>query len=92
MYILDNEKASEAQCECLMSVISDSMTERINQGFYAKAGGYDLFCQDLEEIVNEYKLQACKEVKVINVISYNNKLQLCYNYDGFFYVLMPLYR
>lgn len=53
-----------------MSVLSDPMTERINQGFYAKAGGYDLFCQDLEDIVNQYNTLACKEVKVINVKSY----------------------
>jgi len=49
-----------------MSVLSDPMTERINQGFYAKAGGYNLFCQDLEDIVNQYNTLAYKEVKVIN--------------------------
>uniref|UniRef100_A0A8C1Y9V1 GB1/RHD3-type G domain-containing protein n=1 Tax=Cyprinus carpio TaxID=7962 RepID=A0A8C1Y9V1_CYPCA len=53
-YLWDNEKASEAKCESLLSVLSEPMTERINQGFYATAGGYDLFCQDLEDIVNQY--------------------------------------
>uniref|UniRef100_A0A672N480 Guanylate-binding protein 1-like n=1 Tax=Sinocyclocheilus grahami TaxID=75366 RepID=A0A672N480_SINGR len=53
-YLWDNEKASEEKCESLLSVLSEPMTERINQGFYATAGGYDLFCQDLEDIVNQY--------------------------------------
>ncbi|XDV25998.1 hypothetical protein PO909_029814, partial [Leuciscus waleckii] len=67
-YLWDNEKTSEAKCESLMSVLSDPMTERINQGFYAKAGGYDLFCQDLEDIVNQYNTLACKEVKIAEVL------------------------
>uniref|UniRef100_A0A8C2J1S8 GB1/RHD3-type G domain-containing protein n=1 Tax=Cyprinus carpio TaxID=7962 RepID=A0A8C2J1S8_CYPCA len=57
-YLQDNEKASEAKCESLLSVLSEPMTERINQGFYATAGGYDLFCQDLEDIVNQYNTLA----------------------------------
>uniref|UniRef100_A0A673M842 GB1/RHD3-type G domain-containing protein n=1 Tax=Sinocyclocheilus rhinocerous TaxID=307959 RepID=A0A673M842_9TELE len=35
-YLWDNEKASEAKCENLISVLSEPMTERINQGFYAR--------------------------------------------------------
>uniref|UniRef100_A0A672N318 Guanylate-binding protein 1-like n=1 Tax=Sinocyclocheilus grahami TaxID=75366 RepID=A0A672N318_SINGR len=65
-YLWDNEKASEEKCESLLSVLSEPMTERINQGFYATAGGYDLFCQDLEDIVNQYNTLAYQEVKVIN--------------------------
>uniref|UniRef100_A0A673J7Y5 Guanylate-binding protein 1-like n=1 Tax=Sinocyclocheilus rhinocerous TaxID=307959 RepID=A0A673J7Y5_9TELE len=66
-YLWDNEKASEAKCESLLSVLSEPMTERTNQGFYATAGGYDLFCQDLEDIVNQYNTLAYQEVKVMNV-------------------------
>uniref|UniRef100_A0A671KGV6 Guanylate-binding protein 2-like n=1 Tax=Sinocyclocheilus anshuiensis TaxID=1608454 RepID=A0A671KGV6_9TELE len=66
-YLWDNENASEAKCESLLSVLSEPMTERINQGFYATAGGYDLFCQDLEDIVNQYNTLAYQEVKVMNV-------------------------
>uniref|UniRef100_A0A8C2J019 GB1/RHD3-type G domain-containing protein n=1 Tax=Cyprinus carpio TaxID=7962 RepID=A0A8C2J019_CYPCA len=67
-YLQDNEKASEAKCESLLSVLSEPMTERINQGFYATAGGYDLFCQDLEDIVNQYNTLACQEVKIAEVL------------------------
>lgn len=65
---MENEKASEAICEGLLSVLSDQMTERISQGFYARAGGYNLFCQDLENIVHEYNALAYKEVKIAEVL------------------------
>lgn len=55
-----------------MSVLSEPMAERINEGFYARAGGYDLFCRDLEDIVNQYNLLAYKEVKVINLTFYSD--------------------
>ncbi|KAI2645841.1 Guanylate-binding protein 1 [Labeo rohita] len=67
-YLGNNEKASEAKCESLLTVLSKPMTEKINQGFYARAGGYDLFCQDLNNIVNQYNAQATKEVKITEVL------------------------
>lgn len=42
------------------------MTEKLKQGFYAKPGGYDLFCKGLEDIVEKYKSQTIKEVKVLS--------------------------
>ncbi|KAL1277317.1 hypothetical protein QQF64_023990 [Cirrhinus molitorella] len=62
-YLLNNEKASEAKCESLLSDLSKPMTERINQGFYSKAGGYNLFCQDLNSILNQYNALANEDVK-----------------------------
>ncbi|KAI2645845.1 Guanylate-binding protein 1 [Labeo rohita] len=62
-YLGTNEKASEAKCESLLTVLSKPMTEKINQGFYARAGGYKIFSQDLNNIVNQYSAQANKEVK-----------------------------
>ncbi|XP_026099338.1 guanylate-binding protein 1-like [Carassius auratus] len=67
-YLQDNEKASEAKCEGLLSVLSEEMTVKINQGFYATAGGYNLFCQDLEDVVNEYNTLARQEVKIAEVL------------------------
>ncbi|KAL1281412.1 hypothetical protein QQF64_000215 [Cirrhinus molitorella] len=62
-YLWNNAKASKAKCERLLSVLSKPMTEKINQGFYSKAGGYDLFCQDLNIIIKQYNARANKEVK-----------------------------
>ncbi|RXN03357.1 guanylate-binding 1-like protein [Labeo rohita] len=36
------------------------MMEKLKQGFYAKPGGYDLFCKDLEDIEKKYNSQANK--------------------------------
>jgi len=43
------------------------MIKNLKQGFYAKTGGYDLFCKDLEDIVKKYNSQANKEVKVVPI-------------------------
>lgn len=44
------------------------MMEKLKKGFYAKPGGYDLFCKDLEDIGKKYNSQAKKEVKVIPIL------------------------
>uniref|UniRef100_A0A673M315 Guanylate-binding protein 1-like n=1 Tax=Sinocyclocheilus rhinocerous TaxID=307959 RepID=A0A673M315_9TELE len=65
---IKGEIASKRQCEDLLSVLSGPMTEKLKQGFYAKPGGYDLFCKDLEDIVKNYNSQANKEVKVLPIL------------------------
>ncbi|XDV25991.1 hypothetical protein PO909_029811 [Leuciscus waleckii] len=67
-YLCQNEQASKRRCEELLSSLSETMTEKLKQGFYAKPGGYDLFCKDLEDIVKNYKNQANKEVKAEDVL------------------------
>ncbi|ROL49847.1 Guanylate-binding protein 1 [Anabarilius grahami] len=62
-YLCQNEEASKKRCENLLSSLSAPMTEKLKKGFYATPGGYDLFSQDLEDIIKEYKIQANKEVK-----------------------------
>ncbi|XP_067283823.1 guanylate-binding protein 4-like [Pseudorasbora parva] len=67
-YLCQNEQASKKVCEDLLSSLSAPMTEKLKQGFYAKPGGYDLFCKDLEDIVKNYNSQANKEVKSEEVL------------------------
>ncbi|KAL0961713.1 hypothetical protein UPYG_G00330730 [Umbra pygmaea] len=67
-YLCQNEQASKRRCEDLLSTLSEPMTENLKQGFYAKPGGYDLFCKDLEYIGNQYNKLACKEVKIAEVL------------------------
>ncbi|XP_056604432.1 guanylate-binding protein 1-like isoform X2 [Triplophysa dalaica] len=67
-YLSHNEQASKRSCENLLSSLSATMTEKLKQGFYAKPGGYDLFCNDLEDIVEKYKSQSNKEVKAEEVL------------------------
>lgn len=44
------------------------MNEKLKQGVYAKSGGYDLFCKDLEDVVKKYNSQTNKEVKVLSIL------------------------
>ncbi|CAM4572803.1 unnamed protein product [Leuciscus chuanchicus] len=67
-YLCQNEQASKRRCEDLLSSLSETMTEKLKQGFYAKPGGYDLFSKDLEDIVKNYNNQAKKEVKAEEVL------------------------
>ncbi|XP_073701359.1 guanylate-binding protein 4-like [Garra rufa] len=67
-YLCQNEQASKKRCEDLLSSLSATMTENLKQGVYAKSGGYDLFCTDLEDIVKKYNSQTKKEVKAESVL------------------------
>lgn len=63
-YLHQNEEASKKRCDNLLTTLSAPMTENLKKGFYAIAGGYVLFSQDLNDIVKKYKTQANKGVKV----------------------------
>ncbi|KAL1276595.1 hypothetical protein QQF64_036218 [Cirrhinus molitorella] len=67
-YLCQNEQASKRQCEDLLSSLSAPMMKKLEQGFYAKPGGYDLFCKDLEDIRKKYNSQTNKEVKAEEVL------------------------
>ncbi|CAM4570611.1 unnamed protein product [Leuciscus chuanchicus] len=67
-YLCQNEQASKRRCEDLLSSLSAPMIKNLKQGFYAKSGGYDVFCKDLEDIVKKYNSQANKEVKAEEVL------------------------
>ncbi|XP_048011197.1 guanylate-binding protein 1-like [Megalobrama amblycephala] len=67
-YLCQNEQASKRRCKDLLSSLSAPMMENLKQGSYAKPGGYDLFCKDLEDIVKNYNSQANKEVKAEEVL------------------------
>ncbi|KAK2907363.1 hypothetical protein Q8A67_006348 [Cirrhinus molitorella] len=74
-YLCQNEQASKKRCEDLLSSLSATMTENLKQGFYAKSGGYDHFCKDLESIVKKYNSQTKKEVKAESVLEEFLKLK-----------------
>ncbi|RXN38756.1 guanylate-binding 1-like protein [Labeo rohita] len=67
-YLCQNEQASKRRCEDLLSSLSAPMMEKLKQGLYAKPGGHDLFCKDLEDIGKKYNSQANKEVKAEEVL------------------------
>uniref|UniRef100_A0A8C1IK39 GB1/RHD3-type G domain-containing protein n=1 Tax=Cyprinus carpio TaxID=7962 RepID=A0A8C1IK39_CYPCA len=67
-HLCQNEHASKKRCEEILSSLSAPMMVKLKKGFYAKPGGYDLFCKDLEDIVNKYNSQAKKEVKAEEIL------------------------
>ncbi|XP_043094387.1 guanylate-binding protein 1-like isoform X1 [Puntigrus tetrazona] len=67
-YLCQNEQASTKRCEDILSSFSAIMNEKLKKGVYAKSGGYDLFCKDLEETVKKYNSQTSKEVKAEAVL------------------------
>nr|XP_055045670.1 guanylate-binding protein 1-like isoform X2 [Misgurnus anguillicaudatus] len=67
-YLILNEQASKSKCEDLLSSLTAPMMENLKQGLYAKPGGYNLFCKDLEDVVQKYNIQAKKEVKAEEVL------------------------
>ncbi|XP_073694296.1 guanylate-binding protein 4-like [Garra rufa] len=67
-YLCQNEQVSKRRCEDLLSSLSAPMMEKLDQGFYAKPGGYDLFCNDLQDVGKKYNNQTNKEVKAEEVL------------------------
>ncbi|KAL1276616.1 hypothetical protein QQF64_036239 [Cirrhinus molitorella] len=67
-YLCQNGQASKRQCEDLLSSLSAPMMNKHEQGFYAKPGGYDFFCKDLEDIQKKYNSQTNKEVKAEEIL------------------------
>ncbi|XP_041922073.1 guanylate-binding protein 1-like [Alosa sapidissima] len=72
-YLLHNEEASKKKCQDLLTSLSADMTNRLQNGFYAKPGGYELFCQDMETIVGEYNRQTLTLVKAKEVLEQFSK-------------------
>ncbi|XP_076838049.1 guanylate-binding protein 1-like isoform X2 [Brachyhypopomus gauderio] len=66
--LLQNAEVSEKKCQKLLSDLYEEMSERLQQGEYAKPGAYELYCRDREDIVTKYKLEAHKGVKADDVL------------------------
>ncbi|RXN13685.1 guanylate-binding 1-like protein [Labeo rohita] len=67
-YQCQNKQASKRRSEDLLSSLSAPMMEKLNQGFYARPGGYDLFCKDLEDVKKKFNSQANKEFMAEKVL------------------------
>uniref|UniRef100_A0A671QNE4 GB1/RHD3-type G domain-containing protein n=1 Tax=Sinocyclocheilus anshuiensis TaxID=1608454 RepID=A0A671QNE4_9TELE len=65
---LKSLEVTSPKCEDLLSSLSATMTKKLKEGVYAKSGGYDLFCKDLEDILKKYNSQTNKEVKAEAVL------------------------
>ncbi|XP_041940238.1 guanylate-binding protein 1-like isoform X2 [Alosa sapidissima] len=67
-FLQQNEEASVQKCKKVLTGLSAPLRERLQQGFYMKPGGYQLYCQDMEDIVKKYKSQTQLGVKAEDVL------------------------
>ena len=63
-FLLQNEDASVLICQEILAGLSAPLKNKLQQGLYTKVGGYQLFCQDMEEIVVKYNSQSHRGEKV----------------------------
>ncbi|KAJ8289778.1 hypothetical protein GJAV_G00005230 [Gymnothorax javanicus] len=63
-----NEKASEDRCRKILADLSAPMAKKMQEGFYAKPGGYELYCSDNDDIVALYRTEPNKGVKEEEVL------------------------
>uniref|UniRef100_A0A8D0CKK5 GB1/RHD3-type G domain-containing protein n=1 Tax=Scleropages formosus TaxID=113540 RepID=A0A8D0CKK5_SCLFO len=62
-FLLRNEDMSEKVCRQLLPELSEDMANKLKNGFYAKPGGYELYCSDHDNLVAEYRKRPKKGVK-----------------------------
>ena len=59
-----NMEASEKLCRKLLLDLYVPLAARIQQGTYAKAGGYEIYCRDRDAMVAKYRQHDKKGMKV----------------------------
>ena len=59
-----NMEASEKKCGKLLLDLYGPMAANIQQGNYAKAGGYEIYCTDRDAMVAKYRQHDKKGLKV----------------------------
>uniref|UniRef100_A0A8C9V6B8 GB1/RHD3-type G domain-containing protein n=1 Tax=Scleropages formosus TaxID=113540 RepID=A0A8C9V6B8_SCLFO len=67
-FLLRNEDMSEKVCRQLLPELSEDMANKLKNGFYAKPGGYELYCSDHDNLVAEYRKRPKKGVKAEEVL------------------------
>ncbi|XP_048882138.1 guanylate-binding protein 1-like isoform X7 [Brienomyrus brachyistius] len=66
--LAENEEASEELCRQLLSQLSQPMATKLENGSYAKPGGYELYCVDRQALLDEYNRKPNKGVKAEKVL------------------------
>uniref|UniRef100_H3B0S3 GB1/RHD3-type G domain-containing protein n=1 Tax=Latimeria chalumnae TaxID=7897 RepID=H3B0S3_LATCH len=67
-FLWKNEEVSMEICNTLLKELSTEMETRIDEGFYAKPGGYQLYKEDREKVVRGYQETPNKGVKAQEIL------------------------
>ncbi|XP_063069103.1 guanylate-binding protein 2-like [Engraulis encrasicolus] len=64
----DNEEASSVFCQKILSNLSGPMKAKLQQGVYSAAGGYQLFSNDMGDIITNYNKKTKGALKADEVL------------------------
>ncbi|XP_009273724.1 PREDICTED: guanylate-binding protein 1, partial [Aptenodytes forsteri] len=67
-FCMENEQASRDKCEAALRDLSQDMERRICDGVYSVSGGYQLFKEDQQALVEKYREMPGKGVKADAVL------------------------
>ncbi|XP_060796129.1 guanylate-binding protein 1-like isoform X1 [Neoarius graeffei] len=67
-FVQQNEQTSARLCEEILAGLSEGLRSKLQQGVYTTVGGYQLFSQDVEDIVHKYTCQTRGGVKAEEVL------------------------
>ena len=62
--LIQNEEASEKKCQDLLRELSALVEQKIQDGFFAKPGGYELYCDLHDNLVALYRSTPNKGIRV----------------------------
>ncbi|XP_064156401.1 guanylate-binding protein 1-like isoform X1 [Anguilla rostrata] len=66
--LCQNEAASEDFCRKLLTDLSAPMAQKMQGGFYATPGGYELYCADKDSVVAKFRSEPAKGVRAEEVL------------------------
>ncbi|XP_061094301.1 guanylate-binding protein 1-like isoform X1 [Conger conger] len=66
--LCQNEQASKDLCRNLLAQLSAPMGKKMQEGFYAKPGGYELYCADNDAVVAQFRSTPNKGVVAEEVL------------------------
>lgn len=64
--LVQNIEASQQKCQKILTDLYGEVNEGVQNGKYAKPGGYKLYCAHRESVIAQYRSQLDKGIQVRN--------------------------
>ncbi|XP_067116476.1 guanylate-binding protein 1-like isoform X4 [Osmerus mordax] len=66
--LIQNDDASEKKCQDLLRDLSTPVSQKIQEGFFATPGGYELYCDLHDKLVAQYRSTPNKGIRAEEVL------------------------
>ncbi|XP_062312414.1 guanylate-binding protein 1-like isoform X1 [Osmerus eperlanus] len=66
--LIQNDDASEKKCQGLLRDLSTPVSQKIQEGFFATPGGYELYCDLHDKLVAQYRSTPNKGIRAEEVL------------------------